>query len=151
MILIQRKLKLGVRSASKHIFILSHFSYVSLSLSLIFSSLFLLTLEYSTKDWIQLNGRRIDTTLKAVISKIQQVTKNRQLFSLYNRWYTRALFFKKFFVIIKFISMRKKKCKIPWNFPKYFTKKNISLSFLISLYCSTSPSTHFIITFYHGL
>lgn len=85
MILIQRKLKLGVRSASKHVFILSCIFPTFLSLSLVFFPSFLIK-RFDKGLNIRLNGTRIDTTL---ITKIQQVVRIGNCF-------LRILFLKKF-------------------------------------------------------
>lgn len=50
MILIQRKLKLAVRTASKHVFILTCIFPTFLSLSLVFFPSFLINSRDSTKD-----------------------------------------------------------------------------------------------------
>lgn len=89
MILIQRKLKLAVRTASKHVFILTCTFPTFLSLSLLyFSPLSLLTLEIRqrieyTSEW---DANWHDSDQQDSASR-----QNRQLFSSYYK-YTRSIF-----------------------------------------------------------
>lgn len=156
MILIQRNLNLlYIVHISKHIFVSYPIfpTFLSLSLSHIFSSLFLLTLEIRQKiEYSRWTGRELTRLEKRWSARFSKSSEHRSncFLCIIRYIYIHALYFSIFSDDLLYLYIRKK-YKVSRNFTKYLIENIlfVSIHFLKKSYILLSSTHHD--TFYHGL